>query len=281
LMIGFMTGRFDTLGIDLVAMCVNDIITCGAEPLFFLDYFACGKLEPTVAAEVIGGVAEGCKQAGCALVGGETAEMPDMYKNGEFDLAGFAVGVVERDRIVDGSNITDQDCLIGVASSGLHSNGFSLVRKIFFDQLGWKPDDRPDGIRGTVADELLIPTKIYAKTVLNLLRDLPIHGIVHITGGGLLENIPRILPDACQARIIDRSWKYPPVFDVLQKHGEISDREMYKTFNCGLGLVIICPNSQARDVLTRLSGLGENAWVIGEIVSKKDAALPQIEIVAP
>jgi phosphoribosylformylglycinamidine cyclo-ligase len=281
LKIAFMAKRYDTVGIDLVAMCVNDIVCCGAEPLFFLDYFACGKLETGVAVEVVKGIINGCQQSNCALVGGETAEMPDFYPAGEFDLAGFATGVVERDKVVDGSAVSENDCVIGVASSGVHSNGFSLVRKLIFEQLGLGINDRPVGFRGSVADELLTPTKIYVRTVQNLLRDFPIHGIVHITGGGLIDNIPRILPDRTQVRLNAGSWETPYIFEFMQRNGELTDTEMHRTFNCGIGLVLICPKAEAENVLIRLSGLNEQAWVIGEIVSVDDPGAPPIEIVTP
>ncbi|MCC6158868.1 MAG: phosphoribosylformylglycinamidine cyclo-ligase [Deltaproteobacteria bacterium] len=279
LKIAFMTGRLDTVGIDLVAMCVNDVITCGAEPLFFLDYFACGKLEPQAAASVIKGIAEGCKEAGCALVGGETAEMPDFYPAGEFDLAGFAVGVVDRDVLIDGSGIAEGDRVIGVASTGLHSNGYSLARKIVFEQLGLTVDDRIEGFRGTVGEELLTPTRIYAKTLRNLTRNFAIKGVAHITGGGLLENVPRILPERAAVRFQRGSWEAPGVFETLRRAGGIDDAEMWRTFNMGIGLAIVCPEDEVENILIRLSGLQERAWVIGEIVAREDRESPAVEVV--
>lgn len=279
LLIARMAQRYGTVGIDLVAMSVNDIITCGADPLFFLDTYSCGKLDTDVAVEVIRGVAEGCKQAGCALVGGETAEMPDFYQEGDFDIVGFAVGVVDRDRIIDGSDISAGDSVIGIAGSGLHSNGYSLVRKILFEQLGLSLDDRPEGFRGTVADELLVPTRIYAKTVQNLLRDLPVRGIVHITGGGLLENIPRVLPERCFVRLREGSWETPAIFDFIQKAGQIPLSEMYRTFNCGIGMVIICPKKEEENLLARLADLGERAWVIGEVATQEETRAPFVEMI--
>ncbi len=279
LKVAFMTQKYDTIGLDLVAMCVNDIITCGAEPLFFLDTFSCGRLNVDVAERVVNGIADGCKQAGCALIGGETAEMPEFYPEDEFDIVGFTVGVVERDRILDGSNIADGDAVIGVASSGLHSNGYSLARKVFFEQMGLSVDDKIDGLPHSISDELLIPTKIYAKTVQNILRDLPIHGIVHVTGGGLIDNIPRVLPNRTKVSIFSSSWDVPLIFDLLENHGEIPKKEMYRTFNCGIGMVLICPQSEAENVMIRLSGLNERAWVIGEVAAKDDPEQKSVEFI--
>jgi phosphoribosylformylglycinamidine cyclo-ligase len=265
LKIAFMTDRHDTVGIDLVAMCVNDIVVQGAEPLFFLDYLATGRLLPEKAAEIVKGISNGCVQAGCALIGGETAEMPGFYADGEYDIAGFTVGVVDRDRIIDGSSITVGDRLIGIASSGLHSNGYSLARKVIFEKLGLKMDNLLPGLDKTVADELLTPTRIYVKSVLNLMRDFHLNGIAHITGGGLLENIPRVLPASCKA-LIDRSaWDVPPIFKIMQEGGVISDEEMFRTFNCGIGMVLAVPEKETDDILIRLSGLNETAFVIGEV----------------
>jgi phosphoribosylformylglycinamidine cyclo-ligase len=265
LKVAFMTDRHDTVGIDLVAMCVNDIIVQGAEPLFFLDYLATGQLRPEKAAEVVKGIAQGCAQAGCSLIGGETAEMPGFYSDNEYDLAGFAVGVVERDLIIDGSSITVGNKLIGIQSSGLHSNGYSLARKVFFEIMGLGVDSILPGLDRTVGDELLTPTRIYVKTVLNLLRDFTINGIAHITGGGLLENVPRILPNGCKALINKGSWIMPPVFPILQQGGGIDDNEMFRTFNCGIGMVLVVPEREAEEVLIRLSGLNEHASVIGDV----------------
>jgi phosphoribosylformylglycinamidine cyclo-ligase len=265
LKLAFMADRHDSIGLDLVAMCVNDIVVQGAEPLFFLDYLATAKLDPAKAAQIVKGIADGCIQAGCALIGGETAEMPGFYANGEYDVAGFAVGVVERDNIIDGSSITVGNKLIGIASSGLHSNGYSLARKVIFELMGLGIDDMIPGLDRTVADELLTPTRIYAKTVLNLLRDFPVKGIAHITGGGLLENVPRVLPHGCKAVITSSSWQWPAIFQILQEAGGIETEEMYRTFNCGIGMVLAVPESETEDVLIRLSGLNERACVIGEV----------------
>jgi phosphoribosylformylglycinamidine cyclo-ligase len=266
LKVAFMADRHDTVGIDLVAMCVNDIIVQGAEPLFFLDYLATGKLEPEKGAAIVKGIAEGCLQAGCALIGGETAEMPGFYSADEYDLAGFTVGVVERDGIVDGSSITVGDTLIGLASTGLHSNGYSLARKVLFDRLGLGIHDVIPETGRTVADELLVPTRIYVKSILNLLRDFTIHGIAHITGGGLPENVPRILPKGCRARIHTSAWEMPTIFKVLQQGGNIADAELYRTFNCGIGMVVAVPTADVADILQRLTALGETAMVIGQVV---------------
>ncbi len=272
LMIAFMTGRHDTVGIDLVAMCVNDVIVTGAQPLFFLDYFATGKLQEETAATVIKGIAEGCKQAGCALIGGETAEMPGMYPDDEYDLAGFAVGVVDRNKIIDGSEIGEGHKIIGLASSGLHSNGFSLVRKIFFDQMGLAPDDTlPELGKRTIGEELLEPTKIYARVVNNLNRTFKIDGIVHVTGGGFQDNISRVLPHYCKAVIDKGSWTVPPVFKLIKKAGGVSEEEMLRTFNCGIGLIMIVPSSQTKDVLLLLKALKEEAFVIGRIEKRAES----------
>jgi phosphoribosylformylglycinamidine cyclo-ligase len=265
LRVAFQADRHDTIGIDLVAMCVNDIVVQGAEPLFFLDYFATAKLDPEKGAQVVKGIAEGCSMAGCALIGGETAEMPGFYSPGEYDLAGFAVGVVDRDKIIDGSTMTVGNKLIGIASSGLHSNGYSLARKVLFERLGLGVNDELPGIGKTVAEELLTPTRIYAKTILNLLRDFRINGIAHITGGGLLENIPRILPNGCTAVINKNSWTMQDIFVIIRNAGNIDEMEMFRTFNCGIGMVLAVPENEAEEVLLRLSGLNEQAYVIGEI----------------
>ena len=265
LKLAFMADRHDTVGIDLVAMCVNDIIVQGAEPLFFLDYLATGKLDPEKGAAIVKGIAEGCMQAGCALIGGETAEMPGFYADGEYDMAGFTVGVVERENLIDGSSITVGNRLIGLASSGLHSNGYSLARKVIFDRMGLGLNDQLPGLGRSVADELLTPTRIYVKSILNLLRDFQINGIAHITGGGLLENVPRVLPNGCKAVIGKESWQVPPLFRLLQEGGNIDDDELLRTFNCGIGMVLAVPEKDADEVLIRLSGLNEQAVVIGEV----------------
>jgi phosphoribosylformylglycinamidine cyclo-ligase len=265
LKIAFLADRHDTVGIDLVAMCVNDIIVQGAEPLFFLDYLATGKLLPEKAAEIVKGIAEGCKQAGCALIGGETAEMPGFYSEGEYDVAGFTVGVVDRENIIDGSAISVGNRLIGIASSGLHSNGYSLARTLIFDHLGLTIDDEFPGSSVSVADTLLTPTRIYVRSILNLLKDFTLNGIAHITGGGLLENVPRVLPKGCLAHIYTDRWERPNLFSVLQQSGNVERDEMYRTFNMGIGMVLVVTENQSEDIIDRLKGLGETAWIIGDI----------------
>jgi phosphoribosylformylglycinamidine cyclo-ligase len=244
----FNAEKYDTIGIDLVAMCVNDVVVCGAEPLFFLDYFATGKLSSDVGSEVVAGIAEGCWQAGCSLVGGETAEMPGFYADGEFDLAGFCVGVVEKENIIDGSKIKEGDCLIGIPSSGIHSNGYSLVRKIVFEKMGLKIHDTIKELGATVAKEFLKPTRIYVKEVLDLIKNFDVRGMVHITGGGFYENIPRILPKDTGV-IIDGEVPVLPVFKWMKKVAGLSEQEMFTTFNCGTGFVVIVPESQKEAVL--------------------------------
>jgi len=253
-----------------VAMCVNDIAVMGAQPLFFLDYFATGKLAPDVAVRVIEGIVAGCREADCSLVGGETAEMPDMYTDGEYDLAGFTVGVVENEKVIDGSTITVGDAMIGVASSGVHSNGFSLVRKVVFTDGGYRVDQVVHELgEQPLGEFLLTPTKIYVRPILSLVRNLHVKGIAHITGGGLTDNIPRVLPDRCQARILLNSWKLPPVFDFLRKQAGIDQAEMLRTFNCGVGLASVCAPEDVDTVLDRLNGMGERAWVMGEIGARE------------
>ncbi len=275
LKLAFMLDKHDSVGIDLVAMCVNDIIVQGAEPLFFLDYFATAKLSADQAVAVVEGIAEGCKQANCALLGGETAEMPGMYAGGEYDLAGFSVGVVDNDKIIDGSTITKGDKIIGIASTGLHSNGFSLARKIILETLKLDLDGCPKGFDRPLGDTLLTPTRIYVRSILNLIRDFEIKGIAHITGGGLLENIPRVLPHHCKAVIQRGSWESQPIFELLRDGGNIHENEMYRTFNCGIGMVLIVPEHDADDILSRLAGLEEKAWLIGKIVQ---ADSPVVEL---
>ena len=270
LKIAFMMDKHDTIGIDLVAMCVNDIIVQGAKPLFFLDYLAMGVLNNDVAEKIISGIAEGCNQAGCALIGGETAEMPGMYHDGEYDLSGFSVGMVDNDKIIDGSYIKNGHKLIGLASSGVHSNGFSLVRKIFFDNCKYDVTTRLNELGTTLGEELLKPTTIYVPTILSLLRDLPIHGLVHITGGGINENIIRVIPDACKAMIHKDAWEIPPVFKMLQKEGSVSNSEMQRTFNNGIGMVMVVPEKSAQEVMDRLVAMDQKACFIGEIESREN-----------
>jgi phosphoribosylformylglycinamidine cyclo-ligase len=268
LKIAFMMDKHDTVGIDLVAMCVNDIAVQGAKPLFFLDYLAIGKLETNKAVAIVNGIAEGCCQANCALIGGETAEMPDMYAPGEYDLAGFTVGIVDDDKIVDGSEISVGHSLIGIGSSGLHSNGFSLVRKICFEVLKMTVDDHVPEFSKTLGEELLTPTKIYSETVRNIIRDFPVHGLAHITGGGI-DNLVRVIPDACDVVIYSKSWDIPPVFQFLKQAGNISDEEMFRTFNNGIGMIAVVPEKAVDEILLRLKAMDETCYLIGKIVERK------------
>lgn len=279
LKIAFMTGKHDTVGIDLVAMCVNDVVVQGAEPLFFLDYFATGKLNVGVAEKVISGIAEGCLRANCSLVGGETAEMPGMYSEDEYDLAGFSVGIADRDALIDGSSITVGDRVIGLASSGVHSNGYSLVRKIFFTDGNYPIDHVFPELGKPLGDELITPTRIYVKSLLNLKRDFNVKGMAHITGGGLPENLPRVLPQGCRAVIKRGSWPIPPIFTLMQRLGNIPEDDLLRTFNCGIGMAIVVPEAQVSDILERLSGLGEKAWVIGKIAERSKKEGHSFEVV--
>jgi phosphoribosylformylglycinamidine cyclo-ligase len=268
LRVAFMMNKHNTVGIDLVAMCVNDILVLGAEPLFLLDYISMGSIDQMVLQDIITGIVAGCREASCSLVGGETAEMPSFYGEGEYDIAGFVVGVVEKEKIIDGSSITVGDRIIGIASSGIHSNGLSLARKVMFEKLAMKPDDYHKDLGCTIGEELLRPTRIYVKTVLNLLRDFQIHGIAHITGGGLIDNIARILPKQCMANIHVGCWEIPPVFELIRSKVQIDDEEMFRTFNNGIGMVLIVPQGDEEEILLRLKALDEKAYVIGEIESK-------------
>jgi phosphoribosylformylglycinamidine cyclo-ligase len=270
LKIAFQMNRHDTIGIDLVAMCVNDIIVQGAKPLFFLDYLAMGRLDNTVAEQIIQGIADGCTQAGCALIGGETAEMPGIYQTGDYDLSGFAVGIVDNSKIIDGSYIRPGHQLIGLASSGIHSNGFSLVRKIFFDHCNYDVNTRIPELGTTLGQELLRPTTIYVSTILNLLRDLPIHGLAHITGGGIDENIIRVIPDVCKVVVRKDAWERPPIFNLLQNLGNVTDGEMQRTFNNGIGMVMVVPETSAQEVMDRLGAMDARAWFIGEITDREN-----------
>ncbi|HCM48691.1 MAG TPA: phosphoribosylformylglycinamidine cyclo-ligase [Colwellia sp.] len=265
--------KHDTVGIDLVAMCVNDLIVQGAEPLFFLDYYATAKLDIAVASSVVEGIAEGCIQAGCALVGGETAEMPGMYHKGDYDIAGFCVGVAEKSRLIDGTNVAAGDQLIALGASGPHSNGFSLIRKV----LEVNNTDTNELLEGKkIADHLLEPTKIYVKSVLELLKNVDVHALSHITGGGFWENIPRVLPETAQAVIKGDSWQWPSIFNWLQENGNITEHEMYRTFNCGVGMVIVIPADKVAQSIEILAEHGENAWHIGEIANKVDGEEPVV-----
>ncbi len=262
-------GKHDTVGIDLVAMCVNDLIVQGAEPLFFLDYYATAKLDVNVASAVVAGIAEGCVQSGCALVGGETAEMPGMYHKGDYDIAGFCVGVAEKSRLIDGTKVASGNQLIALGSSGAHSNGFSLIRKV----LEVNNTDTNELLNGkSIADHLIEPTKIYVKSILTLLKEVEVHALSHITGGGFWENIPRVLPDSAQAIIDGDSWQWPEIFNWLQEKGNITTHEMYRTFNCGVGMILVVPADSVEQSLKILNDNGENAWHIGEIAAMQPGA---------
>ncbi|MBI4755577.1 MAG: phosphoribosylformylglycinamidine cyclo-ligase [Betaproteobacteria bacterium] len=275
LKLAFQLGRHDTVGIDLVAMSVNDILVQGAEPLFFLDYFACGRLAVDVAAEVVGGIARGCELAGCALIGGETAEMPGMYPDGEYDLAGFAVGAVEKSQIIDGRGIIPGDVVLGLASSGAHSNGYSLIRRVLERSA---PDLAADFDGRPLADVVMAPTRIYVKPLLALMRALPVKGLAHITGGGLLENVPRVLPDAVTA-VLDRgAWTRPKLFDWLQAEGGVADAEMHRVFNCGIGMVVVVGAEHASRAAHLLRAAGESVFEIGRIEARREGQ-PQTVVV--
>ena len=276
LKIAFMTGKHDTIGIDLVAMNVNDIVAHGAEPLFFLDYLASGKLDVDKSVEIIKGISAGCIEAGCALLGGETAEMPSFYSDGDYDLAGFAVGIAEREKIIDGHSVNVSNKIIGLASSGLHSNGFSLVRKVIFDNMKLGLDSVVPELGCTVAEELLRPTRIYVKTILHIVKDFKINGIAHITGGGFIDNPPRVFPDRCSAVFNLSAFEWPPIFKFLMEKGPVTREEMLRTFNCGVGMVMIVMPGETDAILDRLRAMGEKAWVIGEITERKSKDEPKV-----
>ena len=270
LKIAFMMDRHDTIGIDLVAMCVNDILVLGAEPLFFLDYMASSRMIPEKMKEVLHGIANGCCEAGCALLGGETPEMPGFYHEGEYDLAGFAVGIVEKKKVINGDDISTGDIVIGLSSSGLHSNGFSLVRKVLFDKARLDVNSKIKAINGTIGDELLKPTRIYVKSIRNLLRHYKrkkvIKGMAHITGGGLIDNIPRILPQGCSVRIAKGAWPVPEIFGVIQENGKIDEDEMYHVLNMGIGMVLIVSKYFVSSIMKKLKRMNEDAFIIGKVV---------------
>ncbi len=269
LRIAIMARKLDTIGLDLVAMNVNDLVTCGAEPLFFLDYFATSKLNPKDGVEVVRGIVKGCKEAGCVLLGGETAEMPGFYRKGDFDLAGFAVGILENDKQIDGSRVLPGDVVVGLSSNGLHSNGYSLARKVLFEKKRFKLTDRISPLKRTIGDELLKPTRIYVKTVLNLKNNFDIHAIAHVTGGGLVENIPRVIPANCDVVIDTTLWELPPVFYLIKLYSGIEKYEMFRTFNCGIGMALVVSKNDADKILGRLKKLRERAMIIGEVIRKK------------
>ena len=275
-----LCNKHDTIGIDLVAMCVNDIAVGGARPLFFLDYLAMGTLEMGVGTDIVTGVAKGCEIAQCSLIGGETAEMPGLYAPGDYDIAGFVVGIAERDKIIDGSEIKVGDRIIGLASTGIHSNGYSLVRQICFKELGLTVNQQVEELGCTLGEELLRPTRIYSESILNLRKNYKISGLVHITGGGLLDNIPRILPQGSRAIIRTESWPVPPIFSFLQDKGNVNSREMCRTFNMGIGMVVIVDENLVEDAMQHLTALGETPYLIGEIVARNadDQGAPAVDI---
>ncbi|MDD5758012.1 MAG: phosphoribosylformylglycinamidine cyclo-ligase [Desulfobulbaceae bacterium] len=279
LKIAELCNKHDTIGIDLVAMCVNDVVVSGARPLFFLDYFAVGELDVDQATDVVRGIAKGCEMAKCSLIGGETAEMPGHYATGSYDLAGFTVGIAERNEIIDGSEVKVGNKLIGLASSGIHSNGYSLVRKICFEELGLSVTDKIEELGSTLGEALLKPTRIYTETVLNVIKNFHVHGVVHITGGGFTDNIPRVLPNGCKAVIKQASWKKPPVFDFLKTKGKVSTEDMFRTFNCGIGMILIVPAKEVDDIMGQLSALNETPYLIGEIASLSHEGDAPVEII--
>jgi phosphoribosylformylglycinamidine cyclo-ligase len=278
LRIAFLMDRHDTVGIDLVAMCVNDIVVSGAKPLFLLDYFASSKLDEQKSMKVVSGIVKGCIEAECSLIGGETAEMPGFYKAGEYDLAGFAVGIVEDSQLIDGSGVTVGDKLIGIASSGLHSNGYSLVRKVILGQHKMDLEKRVEEMGEVLGEELLRPSRIYVKSILNLTRDFNIGGIAHITGGGITGNLPRIIPKGCKAIVRRGTWEIPPIFSFLKEKGKIPEEEMLRTFNNGVGMILVVRPKEVEDILARLHSLGEKAFNIGE-VGKTEREQETIELI--
>jgi phosphoribosylformylglycinamidine cyclo-ligase len=277
LKLAFRLDRHDTIGIDLVAMSVNDILVQGAEPLFFLDYFACGRLDTEIATRVIKGIAVGCEQAGCALIGGETAEMPGMYPEGEYDLAGFATGIVEKDRIINGSTIHPGDAVLALASSGAHSNGYSLIRKII--EAPRKDSSVTFDSEAALMAALMAPTRIYVKSLLELMKHLPVKGMAHITGGGLTGNIPRILPENVMVLLQQGSWEMPPLFRWLQQQGNVAENEMHRVFNCGIGMIVVIAAEHAGEAIARLNASGETAWLAGSVRQRGEGeAAPQIVV---
>ncbi len=269
LKIAHLMDKHDTIGIDLVAMSVNDVIVQGAEPLFFLDYLATGKIEVEKSVQIVDGIVQGCKQAGCTLLGGETAEMPGFYQSGDYDLAGFCVGVVEQEKLIDGSTISINDRVIGLASTGLHSNGFSLARKVLLEKGRLSLHDSVPGLAKTIGQELLEPTRIYVKSLLNIFKSFNIKGLVHITGGGFYDNIPRIIPDVCRCVITTGSWQIPPIFSVIRDIGHVDEKEMFRVFNMGIGMMMIVSEKESQEILDRLKVMGETAYLIGTIEKKE------------
>jgi len=265
LKIAFAMDKHDTIGIDAVAMCVNDVIVQGAEPLFFLDYLACGKVEPEKVEAIVKGIADGCELSGCALIGGETAEMPGMYTDGEYDIAGFTVGIVDKKNVIDGSSISAGDVLIGLASSGVHSNGFSLVRKVLLEDAKLSLHDEIASLNGKLGDALLTPTRIYVKSLLELFKEYKPKGLVHVTGGGFYDNIPRVLPEGKGANIKEGSWPVLPIFQLIQEKGGITDFDMYRTFNMGIGMILVVNKEEEAAIMDKLASIGEKAYTIGYV----------------
>jgi phosphoribosylformylglycinamidine cyclo-ligase len=280
LKIAFMMEKHNTIGIDLVAMCVNDVAVQGAKPLFFLDYLSMGKLRQEVAVQIIEGIAEGCRQAQCALIAGETAEMPGFYNPNEYDLAGFAVGIVDNDKIVDGSEIRVGHKLVGIASSGLHSNGYSLARKICFEKLNLAIEDHVPELGTSLGEELLKPTKVYTDLIRRLVKNLPVHGLAHITGGGIEENVLRVVPKSCGIEVFQDSWEVPAIFPFLKERGNVPETEMRRAFNNGIGLVVIVPESAAQEVVEQVRGMNEKAYVMGQVVRQQKAGKKRIKWVS-
>lgn len=275
LKIAQLMNKYDTIGVDLVAMSVNDVVVQGAEPLFFLDYLATGRINVETSIQILEGIVKGCQDAGCALIGGETAEMPGVYKDSEYDLAGFCVGIVEADKLIDGSEIRVGDRIIGLASHGLHSNGFSLARKVLLEGAGLRLEDRLEGLGHSLGEELLRPTRIYVKSLLNLIKNFTARGMVHITGGGFVDNMPRIIPGPCRAIITRGSWDVPQIFTIIREKGNIDEQEMFRVFNMGIGMMIVVPERELTEILERLENLGERAYPIG-VIEKRDAGQQQV-----
>ncbi|ANC75570.1 phosphoribosylformylglycinamidine cyclo-ligase [Fictibacillus phosphorivorans] len=265
LMLAFMAGKHDTIGVDAVAMCVNDIVAQGAEPLYFLDYIACGTLHPEKIEQIVSGIADGCEQAGCALIGGETAEMPGMYDSEEYDLAGFTVGIAEKSKLINGAAISENDVLIGLASNGLHSNGFSLVRKVLLENAGLDLNQHIDSLSKTLGEELLTPTRIYVKPLLEVFNQFDVNGVAHITGGGFIENIPRMLPEGLAAEVDYGSWPVPAIFDLIEEKGNLTRKEMFTTFNMGIGMVLSVSEENMLPIIRLLEETGEKPYIIGRV----------------
>lgn len=265
LMLAFMADKHDTIGVDAVAMCVNDIVAQGGEPLYFLDYIACGTLHPEKIEQIVSGIADGCEQAGCALIGGETAEMPGMYDSEEYDLAGFTVGIAEKSKLINGAAISENDVLIGLASNGLHSNGFSLVRKVLLENAGLDLNQHIDSLSKTLGEELLTPTRIYVKPLLEVFNQFDVNGVAHITGGGFIENIPRMLPEGLAAEVDYGSWPVPPIFDLIEEKGNLTRKEMFTTFNMGIGMVLSVSEENMLPIIRLLEETGEKPYIIGRV----------------